>query len=868
MPDIVKIVKTIFNGLGYNTDILSFDSSLEGKDFEEQPMYRLWHLLYSFEGDDSKTGNEKLVNKLTELYGFEKEYATLLANITFQSDYGSLSTKAMRKILPFMKAGHEYSLACEYAGYRHSKRSLTKEELDKKVYIDRLTLLPRNSLRNPVVEKILNQMINVVNSIVDTYGKPDEIRIELARELKKSAKEREDMTNNIRKATSEHEEYKAILQKEFGLVNVSRNDIIRYKLYLELKDNGYKTLYSNTYIPREELFSKKFDIEHIIPQAKLFDDSFSNKTLESRSVNIAKSNATAYDFVKNKYGEQELSDYVERIHVLFKNGSIGKAKHDKLLMEETNIPSGFIERDLRDSQYIAKKAREILEDLVKFVVPTTGSITNRLREDWQLVNVMQELNWEKYNKLELTETYEDKDGRKIRRIKDWTKRNDHRHHAMDALTIAFTKQSFIQYLNNMNARSDKSGSIYGIEQKELYRDEHNKLRFNPPMPLNEFRAEAKRQLKNILVSIKAKNKVVTQNTNKSKKKNGLNTKVQLTPRGQLHNETIYGSIKQYVTKMEKVGSGFDAEKVSQVANKEYREALLHRLTLFSNDPKRAFTGKNSLDKNPIYLDELQTRQVPTTIKTVSLETIYTIRKEISPDLKIEKVIDVQVRRILEARLKEYQGNAKQAFSNLEENPIWLNKEKNIAIKRVTISGISNATSLHDKRDHKGNLILDEKGRKQPVDFVSTSNNHHVAIYRDADNNLQENVISFFEATTRASLGLSIVDKEYKKSEGWTFLFSMKQNEYFILPNKETGFDPSEIDLTDPDNYARISPNLFRVQKIATKDYVFRHHLETTVNDVKELQNITWIRFRSLSDIERLVKVRINHIGQIISVGEY
>lgn len=420
----------------------------------------------------------------------------------------------------------------------------------------------------------------------------------------------------------------------------------------------------------------------------------------------------------------------------------------------------------------------------------------------------------------------------------------------------------------MNARSDKSGSIYGIEQKELYRDEHNKLRFNPPMPLNEFRAEAKRQLENILVSIKAKNKVVTQNTNKSKKKNGLNTKVQLTPRGQLHNETIYGSIKQYVTKMEKVGSGFDAEKVLQVANKEYRETLLHRLTLFGNDPKKAFTGKNSLDKNPIYLDELQTRQVPTTIKTVSLETIYTIRKEISPDLKIEKVIDVQIRRILEARLKEYQGNAKQAFSNLEENPIWLNKEKNIAIKRVTISGISNATSLHDKRDHNGNLILDEKGRKQPVDFVSTSNNHHVAIYRDANDNLQENIISFFEATTRASLGLPIVDKEYKKSEGWTFLFSMKQNEYFVFPNKETGFDPSEIDLTDPDNYARISPNLFRVQKIATKDYTFRHHLETTVNTTKELQGLTWLRISSLNNLDKLAKVRINHIGQIISVGEY
>ena len=85
---------------------------------------------------------------------------------------------------------------------------------------------------------------------------------------------------------------------------MTRNDIIRYKLYLELKSNGYKTLYSNTYIPQEKLFSKEFDIEHIIPKAKLFDDSFSNKTLESRRVNIEKSNLTAYDYVLGVYDEK------------------------------------------------------------------------------------------------------------------------------------------------------------------------------------------------------------------------------------------------------------------------------------------------------------------------------------------------------------------------------------------------------------------------------------------------------------------------------------------------------------------------------------------------------------------------------------
>lgn len=866
--EVLKTVIDIFTGLGYNTAILNFNSNAKEHSFDKQPMYRLWHLLYSYEGDQSNTGNESLLDKIEKLCGFEREYAKRLVNVTFQADYGNLSTKAMRAILPFMKEGTEYSMACVYAGYNHSKRSQTKEELDKKVYKNHLEILPQNSLRNPIVEKILNQMINVVNSLIDTYGKPDEIRIELARELKKSRQEREEMAAAISKATLEHEKYREILQKEFGIAHVSRNDIIRYKLYQELKDNGYKTLYSNTYIPQEELFSKKFDIEHIIPQAKLFDDSFSNKTLESRNANIEKSNETAYDYVLNKYGPENIDDYKTRIDNLYKNSAISKTKRNKLLMKSADIPSDFIERDLRDSQYIAKKAREILEGIVRFVVPTTGSITDRLREDWQLIDVMQELNWDKYDKLGLTEIIEDKDGRKIHRIKDWTKRNDHRHHAMDALTIAFTKRSFIQYLNNLNAKSDKSNSIYAIEQKELYRDKHGKLRFIPPIPLDEFRKEAKRHLEDTFISIKAKNKVVTQNTNKIKTKEAYKRKVQLTPRGQLHNEMIYGSMKRYITKEEKIGAEFTIEQIGKVANQKYREALLHRLSEWNNDPKKAFTGNNSLEKNPIYLDELHTQRVPIKVKTVELGTIYTIRKKVSPDLKIDKVIDVKVKRILEKRLEEFGGDAKKAFSNLTENPIWLNKEKGIAIKRVTITGISNAIALHDKKDHKGQFMTDATGQKQPVDYVNTGNNHHVAIYKDEIGNLQEKVVSFYEATTRASLGIPIIDKEYKSSEGWKFLFSMKQNEYFVFPNAETGFNPNETDLMNPNNYAIISPNLFRVQKIASKYYVFRHHLETTVEDTKELQNIAWKRIQSLGELDRLIKVRINHIGQIVSIEEY
>ena len=338
--EILKDILSIFKTLNYNTDILNFDHT---KPLDEQAMYKLWHLLYSFEGDNSNTGNEKLINKLMTGFGFDKNAASILANVTFLDDYGSLSTKAIRKILPYLKEGNQYDMACGYAGYRHSKSSLSKEEIENKILKDQLEILPKNSLRNPVVEKILNQMINVVNTIITTYGKPDEIRIELARELKKNAKEREELTKSLEATTKLHDSIKATLsQPPFSLSNISRNDIIRYKLYEELKDNGYKTLYSNTYIEPNKLFSKEFDIEHIIPQSRLFDDSFSNKTLELRSVNIDKGNKTAYDFVKEKYGEtgnkNSLDEFLIRLEDLHKKGIIKRVKYNKLKMSEKDIP--------------------------------------------------------------------------------------------------------------------------------------------------------------------------------------------------------------------------------------------------------------------------------------------------------------------------------------------------------------------------------------------------------------------------------------------------------------------------------------------------------------------------------------------------
>ncbi|MDR3129542.1 MAG: type II CRISPR RNA-guided endonuclease Cas9 [Tannerellaceae bacterium] len=848
--EITKIIAEEFNVLGYSTDILYFDSE---KVLDKQPIYRLWHLLYSFEEDNSPSGNDKLINKIRELFGFNKEHATIISKITFPNRYGNLSAKAIRKILPFLKKGEDYDSACKKAGYQHSK--FLKDKLD---------LLPKNSLQNPIVEKILNQMVNVVNTIVEVYGKPDEIRIELARELKQNAKERKRRTEAINKASKENEGITQEIKKEFGLPSVSFNDITRYKLYKELEGNGFRTLYSNTYIRKDELYeygrsqeelykAKKFDIEHIIPKSLLLNDSFPNKTLELREVNVEKGNNTAYDYVKKTYGESGLQEYLARINKLFQSDPSKKSKLKNLKTERVNIPNDFIERDIRETQYITRQAKTLLEELVPRVVCTTGSITDRLRKDWQLIHTLRELNFTKYEELGLTEVVERENGKRQYLIKNWTKRNDHRHHAMDALIVAFTKEVYIQYLNTLNAQDDKSPNTYAIKTK--YLKDGSFL-----TPFQDFRIEARKHLKNTLISIKSKNKVTTTHINITKKKDGFNKQEVLTPRGPLHNDTIYGSIQRIETEIKKVDSSFTEEQILKVRKKIYREALLNRLHEFENDPQKAFTGKNSLTKNPISVGA-DMEKVPEKIEIKKVSTSLTTRRPISHEIKIDKILDPKIREILDARLKEFNNDPKKAFSNIDNNPIWLNKQSNISIKRVTtIENIHNGTSLHNK---EGKI-----GTSQSVDFVDPDNNHHAALYRDRDGKVHDTVITFWKVTTRKIKGEPIIDEGYKKAEGWKFLFSVKKNEFFVFPDKKTGFDPKSIDLMDSANYKKISPNLFRVQAISKRDYLFRHHLETRTGNESALKDLTYKRVTSLSTFETVVKVRIDHIGRIVSIGEY
>lgn len=864
--EVKRNLRNIFAEAGIDTRILDFDAMAVGKNFENQPSYMLWHLLYSYEEDDSVSGNEHLYQLLQSKFGFSEETAKVLGRVTFGQDYGSLSTKAMRKIYPHLRT-MVYSGACKEAGYRHSEDSRTAEEIENTVLKDSLEILKRNSLRQPVVEKVLNQMINLINALMDKYSvrsadgsvmEPfhfDEIRIELARELKQSAAERARTSKDIADGMRRNEKVVKRLQTKFGIPSPSRNDIIRYRLYEELRNNGYKELYMNAYIPEEKLFSPEVDVDHIIPQALLFNDSYSNKILTLKSLNAAKSNTTAMDFVSSKHTEG-LSDYLARVEALYKGRDISKAKYQNLLKSAKDIESGFINRDLRVTQYITRLALRMLKTVSKSVVVTTGKVTDKLREEWGLINIIRELNLPKYRANNETERITRKDGSTHEVIKDWTKRNDHRHHAMDALTVAFTTRSHVQFLNTLNAHGDDSRSLDEKISNALKDNGSKKKLFAEPMP--NFRAESKKHLQSIIVSHKAKTKAVSKAKNHIR---GQNVPQDiLTPRGQLHKETVFGKRKRLMNVPTKLNNKFTFEQVNLIADEEIRTVVLDRIKRYGGDVSLALDSKTSR-KDPILVNGEPITEV------LCYEIIYTKREDVTDKLNLENVVDAGIRRILERRLRDCGGDAKKAFGDLTTNPIWLNETEGIAIKRVTIKAkVTNGIPLHSKRDHVGQAICDANGIEIPTDYVEPRNNHHAAIYIDHLGNVHEEIIRFMDAVDRANNNLPIINRKHPKHSDWKLLFTIKINEMFVFPNEEIGFDPTEIDLLDPKNKAIISPNLYRAQKLSSRDYFFRHHLESTIKiDVKGL---TFYRIQDLKRLRGVVKVRINHLGDIVQVGEY
>lgn len=535
----------------------------------------------------------------------------------------------------------------QYVVYDRHSEAASNEKWNAPIDLDHyLESFKQHSLRNPIVEQVVTETLRVVRDIWNQYGNGekdffDEIHVELGREMKQTAEERKRVTQTIKANEATNLRIKALLaellnssdgnlyvgdarpyspyqqealkiyeesvlssgieipddiQKISRSASPTSSELVRYKLWLEQK---YRSPYTGRVISLTKLFSEEYQIEHVIPQSRYFDDSLSNKIICESAVNTLKDKSLGLEFIK-KHGGEIVQDRSQRIRILteeeyrqfvaehYRNNP---KKRKKLLMEE--VPDEMIERQLNDTRYIGKFVSNVLSNIVrdedgrdeearsKNILPGNGRVTSTLRHEWGLDDVWNELilpRFERMNQLTGTNNYTAFSKKSQKTIPTvpldqskgfQRKRIDHRHHALDALVIACATREHIQYLNNENAHSQKRHLQFALGKKlratetrlidkmvkidgtwQITGDKVEKqVLANYYKPWATFTADAKDALEKVVASFKQNIRILTKTTNKYEKfieENGVlvKRKVKQTKgdnwaiRKPLHKETI------------------------------------------------------------------------------------------------------------------------------------------------------------------------------------------------------------------------------------------------------------------------------------------------------------------------------------------
>lgn len=762
--------------------------------YVRQPLYRLWHILYSIEERDAM--RRALITQLgMKAEDLDGGLLDQLYRLDFvKPGYGNKSAKFICKLLPQLQQGLGYSEACAAVGYRHSN-SPTSEEITERTLLEKIPLLQRNELRQPLVEKILNQMINLVNALKAEYG-VDEVRVELARELKMSREERERMAEGNRRREKEN---KAIAEKirECGLFPTKS----RIRKYMLWEEAGEQCLYCGQILTLSQcLNGDDMEVEHIIPKSVLYDDSYGNKTCACRRCNKEKGNRTALEYIRAKGWEDE---YMERINGLLDKKTISYSKHQRLRWLKEDIPSDFLERQLRLTQYISRQAMAILQQGIRRVSASEGGVTARLRSLWGYDDILHTLNLDRYDSLGETErvSREGETTEKLR-IKDWSKRKDHRHHAIDALVVASTRQGYIQRLNRVSSESEREAMSGEIEvQKATKTDKLSLLeRWLTQRPHLSVRAVSDK-VAEILISYRPGKRVVTRGRNiylrhgKKCVQSGL-----LVPRGALSKETVYGQITvngepQIVCKYDL--HSLKAKDVDYVVDLALRKRLKELLAQHGGKEKEAFAGD-------VYMDEAGT-QGP----------IRSVRCFTGLDRSKMKAVKY-----------DEQGDA-VGFVSPRNN-------HHLAIYRTP----------------KGKLVESIVTFWDAVDRAR----YGIPLVITHPREVMEQVLQ------RGDVPESVLS--LLPSSDWVFVDSLQQDEMVII-----GLSDEELQRAlEAQDYRKLSEHLYRVQAISLGDSLYRYHLETSVADRKngsgripKFYRVTGLKTYKEKNIR---KVRVDLLGRI------
>lgn len=809
---------------------------------------KIWHMLYSL------GRKEDLVKALSldKLELTSEEQVVISELDPFKKDYGSLSVKAMRKMLSVMRTGTYWKLEnipvknveilghitdaienenisnqarsqlahlssiedChglpEYlAGYAIYGRHSEAESIVIYKKPEDIQLLKQHSLRNPIVEKVINETLLVVRDIWRKYGRPDEIHIETGRELKLPNDKRKELTQRRNQNEATNQRARAILKElslQDGKINpYSLGHIEQYKLYEEAtlnekdideeiikisrksdpstseikkyilwQEQRYKSPYTGQIIPLSKLFTPAYQVEHIIPKSLYYDDSMNNKVICEAEVNKDKDKELGYNYILKANGKtlsgldgkvMKLLTPEQYVNLVTEMYGARSPKVKNLLSKE--VPDGFIARQLNDTRYISKKIMSLLDPVVreegetamisKNILPTIGTINATLRQEWGLSQVWKDLMAPRFQRMQEKDPegmwyYKDADGKvHLRQDNVDIKRLDHRHHAIDALVAACVTRNHVNYLNALNnetIRRDLETKLLDLTKTRRERS------FQKPWP--NFTAEAKKITEGIIASFKSDNKIITKATNYYQKYAQTNGEWKKRWVAQ-ENHPDYWAVRQSLHKETVSGQVTLREYTTvtlanlmsepeKIANPEIRKKVKAAHALFNGDIKKV---RQHFKDNPIIIDG---KEIIKTERLTFNNQYVATRKAITQDFtlkQLDQITDSGLRKELKAHLERMENKPELAFS--PKGMEIFNKDRKQPVYKVR--------------------IFEEKGKKFPVGEQGNKGSKYVeankgtnlvfVIYKNIEtgehltNDLSS--IGFNEVVARTKLNLPIAD---------------------------------------------------------------------------------------------------------------
>lgn len=399
--------EAVFVGLNYyQKPIRKEDGSLERLPYEEvvkkteetlfvklTGYHEIKSALAEVENYEEILNNHELLDEIAEALTLNKTDVTIkgeLKNLSLSDDiinalikinfakFGHLSYKAIKKILPYLEQGYQYDKACKEAGYNF------KDDDENPKF--KLPVIKKEDIRNPVVYRAVTQTRKVINAVIDKYGSPFEIHIEVARDLTKNFSDRKKIEKTQLENRTANDNLKRDIEEHFG-IKAKPVDMLKKKLYHE--QDG-KSAYSLMPIDYSRLFEDGYvQIDHAIPFSRSFDDSYNNKVLVLSRENQEKRNMTPHEYLGNTEKWEIFEAWVKST---YRNNI---KKRENLLVKNFNEDKEheWIARNLVDTKYIARYMVNFIKKNLKFndfgekenrikVKTIVGAATTALRHYW------------------------------------------------------------------------------------------------------------------------------------------------------------------------------------------------------------------------------------------------------------------------------------------------------------------------------------------------------------------------------------------------------------------------------------------------------------------------------------------------------